>query len=217
MNDARMRQRDAEMKEKGRRYGDQKAAAKPSKIELGDTVLAKNYAKTGKLVPTFNPKMLTVTQLDGPNDTVTDDDGVEYSRHVSHLMKTKRVETVNQPVRPETVEGHDNEIMIMPQDQMSGDEHEVDEDTQEKEQADEPEEAEPTFTPKTTSTPWKTNTSRRDLIKEQLSMQRRHAEHENAQGQFEPVEGAARPTRQKRPPPYLKATPSAVWWRKGRV
>ncbi|XP_062710772.1 uncharacterized protein LOC134288869 [Aedes albopictus] len=82
------RDRDLQMKEKGRITEDQQRKAKPSDIVTGDKVLMKNVIPGNKLTPTFNPTVMTVVDKHGPRVTVLDQEsGRSFDRNSSHLKK----------------------------------------------------------------------------------------------------------------------------------
>ncbi|XP_055625394.1 uncharacterized protein K02A2.6-like isoform X1 [Toxorhynchites rutilus septentrionalis] len=66
--DAEVRERDAMKKKLGKHYADKRRHAKPSDIEVGDSVMMKNY-ETGKLEPKFRLEKFTVLKKNG-SDTV---------------------------------------------------------------------------------------------------------------------------------------------------
>lgn len=90
IDDDKLRQRDAAMKEKGREYGNKKNAAKPHELKIGDYVFAKNITKSGKLVPNFDPNPLKIVNDKGDNITLETSDGTNRNRHASHLIKVNK-------------------------------------------------------------------------------------------------------------------------------
>lgn len=86
--DTEVRDRDMQMKEKGKEYGDKKRRATESDIGIGDKVFVKNIVKENKLTPKFNPDTHTVTNVTNSDVTVRHDEtGKEYRRNVVHLKK----------------------------------------------------------------------------------------------------------------------------------
>lgn len=80
------RDRDLQMKEKGRVAEDQRRKAKTSEIVAGDRVLMKNAIPGNKLSTTFNPTVMTVVGKQGPRVTVQcAESGKIYDRNSSHL------------------------------------------------------------------------------------------------------------------------------------
>lgn len=66
----------------------QKRKARPDNIEIGDTVVAKNYGNKPGFVPRFGPKKYKVTEKEGPRCTLvaTDSPGT-LVRDTSHLKR----------------------------------------------------------------------------------------------------------------------------------
>lgn len=88
-----VRDRDHEMKEKGKCYEDKKRRASKSDLRIGEKVYVKNMNKENKLCSDFNPAPHTVTSTkDGDINVKNDVTGREYRRNVIHL---KRVEGCN--------------------------------------------------------------------------------------------------------------------------
>ena len=80
--------RDRISKEKGKLYADERRNAKPSPIAVGDEVLVKKMTKTNKLTPNFDPKVFKVLKRKGGDVIVSSEEsGVKYRRHVSHLQR----------------------------------------------------------------------------------------------------------------------------------
>lgn len=85
-----VRDRDHEMKEKGKCYEDKKRKATKSDLRVGEKVYVKNMNKENKLCPNFNPTPHTVTcTKDGDINVKNYVTGREYRRNVIHL---KRIE-----------------------------------------------------------------------------------------------------------------------------
>uniref|UniRef100_A0A182NX56 RNA-directed DNA polymerase n=1 Tax=Anopheles dirus TaxID=7168 RepID=A0A182NX56_9DIPT len=82
------RDRDAQMKEKGKIMEDHRRNAKPSELAVGDKVILKNSIPGNKLTPTFGPSVATVIDKQGSRVTTQDEDsGKMYDRNSSHLKK----------------------------------------------------------------------------------------------------------------------------------
>ncbi|XP_055527166.1 uncharacterized protein K02A2.6-like [Wyeomyia smithii] len=80
--------RDKQMKEKGKLYADERRNAKPSLISVGDKVLVKKMARPNKLAPYFDPQVFRVLKRKGGDVIViSEETGVKYRRHVSHLQR----------------------------------------------------------------------------------------------------------------------------------
>lgn len=85
---AEFRDRDQELKEKGKKAEDIRRRAKRSSIDSGDTVLMQNLLPGNKLSTTYNPKQYIVVSRSGPRVTVEDpQNGKSYDRNVAHLKK----------------------------------------------------------------------------------------------------------------------------------
>lgn len=81
-----VRDRDSEMKGKGKIYADQRRNVRQSEIYEGDIVLMKQ-SKENKLSTTFNPNPMTVVRRNGSSVIIESSDGVRYQRNVSHVKK----------------------------------------------------------------------------------------------------------------------------------
>lgn len=82
------RDRDREMKQKGKEIADRDRRAKPSEIKEGDHVLAKNMNKRNKLDTNFGPDSYEVMQKSGGDVIIENaDTGRRYRRNVAHLKK----------------------------------------------------------------------------------------------------------------------------------
>lgn len=80
--------RDKALKAQGKINGDNRRRAKPSAIDVGDTVLMKNLRPGGKFKLTFNPEQYTVVSKNGPSVVIRDSNtNQEYERNVAHLKK----------------------------------------------------------------------------------------------------------------------------------
>lgn len=78
--------RDKEKKEMGKVYADVRRSAKPNSIATGDHVLVKKMVKSNKLAPNFEPELFKVIERKGGETVVvSEESGVKYRRHVSHL------------------------------------------------------------------------------------------------------------------------------------
>ena len=86
VDDIELRDRDAEMKEKGRLYADTRRGAKDSDIHSGDKVLVKQD-RENKMSTRFNPSPFKVVERNGNSVVVESDQGVQYQRNVTHLKK----------------------------------------------------------------------------------------------------------------------------------
>ncbi|XP_056016954.1 uncharacterized protein K02A2.6-like [Ostrea edulis] len=95
MDDFEIRDQDAEIKEKGKDYGDKKRGCTQSNVIPGDKVLVKQH-RENKLDPTFKPEPMIVKAKHG-NSVILDSNGVEYKRNVTHV-KTY----IEQPLCQET-------------------------------------------------------------------------------------------------------------------
>ncbi|XP_026745498.1 uncharacterized protein LOC113506861 [Trichoplusia ni] len=107
--DEEVRDRDLQMKEKGKEYGDLKRRATDSHLEIGEKVLIKNVIKENKLTPNYNPTMHTVTGVRGGDICIRNDEtGKEYRRNVIHLKKVNDAWTViNQDCSNNNLEEND--------------------------------------------------------------------------------------------------------------
>ncbi|XP_060808134.1 uncharacterized protein LOC132903569 [Amyelois transitella] len=88
--DQETRDRDTEMKSKGKEYADRKRQAKETDIQIGEKVYTKNLIKENKLSTTFNNVPYTVTKQKGNDMEIENEEtGQRLRRNVVHL---KRVE-----------------------------------------------------------------------------------------------------------------------------
>lgn len=86
--DEEMRDRDKEMKEKGRIYDDQKRNARPNEIKKGDKVILKRQTKANKLATVFEPEIYEVVERKGSELTVENiESKVQYRRNVAHVKR----------------------------------------------------------------------------------------------------------------------------------
>lgn len=93
--DEEVRDRDLQMKEKGKEYGDLKRKATDSNCEIGEKVLVKNVIKNNKLTSNFNPTTHTITDVNGGDISIRNDEtGKEYRRNIVHLKKVNDSWTV---------------------------------------------------------------------------------------------------------------------------
>ena len=92
--DEGVRDADAMKKLKGKLAADEERHAKPSDIEIGDSVMLKNY-DTGKVEPKFQLERFTVVERTGSSVVVESAEGVRYRRCVTHLKKWP--ETTEEP------------------------------------------------------------------------------------------------------------------------
>ncbi|CAK1597386.1 unnamed protein product [Parnassius mnemosyne] len=85
-----MRDRDKELKEKGKEYADRKRGATNCELEVGDKVYVKNMTKQNKLSLNYEPETHTVEANKGGDVILRNDEtGQQIRRNVVHL---KRVE-----------------------------------------------------------------------------------------------------------------------------
>ncbi|XP_035901959.1 uncharacterized protein K02A2.6 isoform X2 [Anopheles stephensi] len=86
--DEEISDRDKISKEKGKLYADKRRNAKCNPIAEGDEVLMKKTFKANKLSTNFGSKIFKVVKRKG-GDVVVEckETGVQYRRHVSHLLK----------------------------------------------------------------------------------------------------------------------------------
>jgi len=80
------RQKDAEQKQKGKNYSDDRRGAVFSDIKPGDTVLLQQQ-QSNKLSLPYNPGLFTVADRHGQEVIVTSQDGTTYRRNVAHVKK----------------------------------------------------------------------------------------------------------------------------------
>lgn len=80
--------RDRELKEKGKEYGDKKRKAKTDELEQGQKVYVKNMNRENKLTSNFNATPHTIINKDGRDVQIRNDEtGKQYRRNVIHLKK----------------------------------------------------------------------------------------------------------------------------------
>ncbi|XP_058817423.1 uncharacterized protein K02A2.6-like [Topomyia yanbarensis] len=102
------RDRDQQLKEKGKDLEDSRRNAKPSGIEIGDKVLMKNVLPRNKLTPKFDPTVMQVTAKQGPRVTVQNcETGKTYDRNSSHLKKLLAEDSTVQDTPESTDKGVD--------------------------------------------------------------------------------------------------------------
>ncbi|XP_055603609.1 uncharacterized protein LOC129751875 [Uranotaenia lowii] len=83
------RDKDQQMKLKGKENEDSRRHAVPSQIKIGDQVLMKNMLSGNKLSSTFNPERMIVTGKQGSRLTVQNaKTGKMYDRNTCHVKKT---------------------------------------------------------------------------------------------------------------------------------
>lgn len=80
------RDRDAEHKQKGKDYADQRRNAKESNLQVGDRVLMQQ-PKHNKLSTRYEEKPLIIVEKTGSKITVENDRGKQYARNAAHLRK----------------------------------------------------------------------------------------------------------------------------------
>ncbi|XP_055543277.1 uncharacterized protein K02A2.6-like [Wyeomyia smithii] len=94
--------RDKEKKDKGKTYADERRNARPNHIAEGDTVLLKRMTKANKLSSNFDPEVFRVIKRKGGDVVVaSEESGVEYRRHVSHLQRIN-IDTETSTIEPDT-------------------------------------------------------------------------------------------------------------------
>lgn len=95
MLDESVRDKDKEMKEKGKEYGDARRNAKSIELKEGDQVVAKRMVKRNKLESNFEPTIHTVVGRKGGEVVIqSTKDKAVYRRNVSHL---KKIDGANEP------------------------------------------------------------------------------------------------------------------------
>lgn len=93
--DQELRDRDKEMKMKGKTYADEKRRAKVNDVKEGDYVLLKRQVIPNKLATTFEPTVFKVIERKGSEVTVENvGSGSTYRRNVAHVKKTDEETTV---------------------------------------------------------------------------------------------------------------------------
>ncbi|XP_055522681.1 uncharacterized protein K02A2.6-like [Wyeomyia smithii] len=101
--DESVRESDAIKKIKGKLYADKQRQAKPSNIEVGDSVMLKNY-ECGKLETAFRLERFTVVKRSGSDVIVENEEGLRYRRCVTHLRKwPETAERALDPAEPESI------------------------------------------------------------------------------------------------------------------
>ena len=98
--DQEMRDRDAEQKEKGKVYSDNRKNARESEIKSGDDVLMKQDMQN-KFQSQFKPKLYKVLNKTGNSVLVESDEGVKYRRNVTHVKKFHKRTSDRQASRAE--------------------------------------------------------------------------------------------------------------------
>lgn len=81
-----VKDKDNEMKAKGKMYIDSRRNAVKSEVSVGDKVLVKQQKKN-KLSTPFKAKPAVVVNKNGSSVEIEDSDGVKYKRNVSHVKK----------------------------------------------------------------------------------------------------------------------------------
>lgn len=87
LKDFEIRDRDRLVKERGRVTADAKRRARPSEIEVGDTVLVKRAVKRSKFDSNFNPVKCKVISTKGPEAEVITPSNKVFRRVKNHLKK----------------------------------------------------------------------------------------------------------------------------------
>lgn len=91
--------RDATKKLQGKENEDAKRRAKASEIEIGDTVVSKEFGPKNKLSTTFQNSDNTVIEKTGNRATIQNNDtGKVYQRSTTHLKKIPQQSTVSNPL-----------------------------------------------------------------------------------------------------------------------
>lgn len=86
--DDELRDRDAEMKLKGKEYADRKRHAKTNDVKEGDEVVVKRQMITNKLATRFEPTVYRVAERKGSEVTIENEGtGTRYRRNVTHVKK----------------------------------------------------------------------------------------------------------------------------------
>jgi hypothetical protein len=85
--DDEVRDKDREMKEKGKERVDESRKAQPSNIVPGDSVFVKKFGKQNKLDSNFSPTMYEVVAKKGGDTIIKSRDGTFYRRNVAHLKR----------------------------------------------------------------------------------------------------------------------------------
>ena len=115
MEDAKVRQRDAEHKQKGKIYADTKRHAAESDLKVGDSVLVKQQ-RENKLTPNFQSNPYVVTDKRGNAITARDTNGTVIKRNVTHVKKYIKRENDSEgqsceiETNDEKVYQHENEL-----------------------------------------------------------------------------------------------------------
>lgn len=120
IDDFEVRDRDSELKEKGREYSDTKRRSTESDISPGDKVLVKQTQKRDKMTLTFRPEPMTVKAKYG-NSLTLDADGIEYKWNITHVKKFLEKHDDPQEVKQNDVESKaitddDEKIEMRPSD-----------------------------------------------------------------------------------------------------
>ncbi|XP_049292920.1 uncharacterized protein K02A2.6-like isoform X1 [Anopheles funestus] len=84
--DEEVREKDAIKKMQGKLYTDNRRQAKHADINVGDTVMLRNF-ETGKLEPKFRLEKFKVLKKIGSDTIVANEEGITYRRSVTHLRK----------------------------------------------------------------------------------------------------------------------------------
>lgn len=112
--DSELRDRDAEMKWKGKEYADRKRHAKTNDVEKGDEVVVKRQIMTNKLATTFEPTVYKVAKRSGSEITVENvGTGTMYRRNVSHVKKLPTNSTGQRSSFPVTAVPVDSEPVVV--------------------------------------------------------------------------------------------------------
>lgn len=120
IDDFEIRDRDSELKVKGREYSDIKHGSTESDILLADKFLVKQTQNRDKMPPTFRPEPMIVKAKYRKSSTL-DADRVEYKRNIIHVKKFFEKHDDPQEVKPNDMESkptsdHDEEIKMWPSD-----------------------------------------------------------------------------------------------------
>jgi hypothetical protein len=102
------RDRDAECKQKGKDYADQRRHAKESKLEVGDRVLMQQPTRN-KLSTRYAEKPLVVVEKTGSKVTVETNGGTQYTRNSAHLRKFEPENVVDPVIEAENNDSYGTE------------------------------------------------------------------------------------------------------------
>lgn len=106
--------RDRERKLKGSEYTDHRRHAKPSGINIGDTVVAKRVSQENKLSSNFSPEELEVIYRNGSDVTLrSKESGRTFHRNVTHLKQiASQIENQETPQEPTGTSVMEDESLV---------------------------------------------------------------------------------------------------------